>query len=135
MSIVLYNHTNHKNINNQEWKDNIIYNIEKSNNYYKNKNIISLSITNITIPSKTTIIYKINYKPNFLPLEEIPHPPNYGIPLPPSILTYYNYNNITKTKLYSSNVLYIPPTMDSSMIFNVISFTCTFYSFIIGLCF
>jgi GPI-anchor transamidase subunit T len=103
------------------------------------------------LPEQSRLELFMDYDPAFLSIDHFPGDANRGFEIPPAqaefrvaldgtdvchrILeqTYSNHNHASPViTLYSNSVLLLAPLPDMSMPFNVLSFTCTLYVFVIG---
>jgi Gpi16 subunit, GPI transamidase component len=103
-----------------------------------------------SLPPQSQLEWRLDYGPSFLSIDEFPGDANRGFEIPPvqadfrvwldgsddchAILkqTLGTENAPFMVRLYSNAVLLLAPLPDRSMPFNVLSFTCTFYVFVIG---
>jgi len=90
------------------------------------------------------VFISLEYAPSFLTIDDFPGDPNRGRVLPPATVTVRcdpliqgidassKVAPTTPTVVYSNGLLLLPPVPDLSMPFNVISFTSSFYAYMIG---
>jgi Gpi16 subunit, GPI transamidase component len=103
-----------------------------------------------SLPPHSQLEWRLDYEPSFLSIDEFPSDANRGFDIPPvqadfrvvldgsedchAILeeTMGPEDAPFGVRLYSNALLILAPLPDRSMPFNVLSFTCTFYVFVIG---
>jgi Gpi16 subunit, GPI transamidase component len=101
------------------------------------------------VPSQSILEIIFDYEPKYMNVDFFPADPNRGFEIPPMIVQIMNLeldgtdmchevlqqtyrDSIPIVTLYSNALLLLAPLPDMSMPFNVLSFTCTFYVFVIG---
>ena len=101
------------------------------------------------VPSQMILEIVFDYEPKFINVDYFPADANRGFDIPPMIVQILNLeldgtdichdilqqtyrDSIPMVTLYSNTLLLLAPLPDMSMPFNVLSFTCTFYVFVIG---
>lgn len=101
------------------------------------------------VPSQSVLEIVFDYEPKFINVDYFPADANRGFEIPPmrvqvmhleldgtdachEILQQTYRDRIPIVTLYSNALLVLAPLPDMSMPFNVLSFTCTFYVFVIG---
>ena len=101
------------------------------------------------VPSQSVLEIVFDYQPRFINVDYFPADANRGFDIPPlrvqvmnleldgtdachEILQQTYHDRVPIVTLYSNALLVLAPLPDMSMPFNVLSFTCTFYVFVIG---
>jgi phosphatidylinositol glycan class T len=91
------------------------------------------------VTAASVLRYSFEYEPRFLPIESFPADPNRGFELPPVRASFElicpdgrSPGLPSSFRLYSQSLLFLSPLPDASMPFNVLSFTCTFFAFLVG---
>ena len=101
------------------------------------------------VPSQSVLEIVFDYQPKFINVDYFPADANRGFDIPPlrvqvmnleldgtdachEILQQTYHDRVPIVTLYSNALLVLAPLPDMSMPFNVLSFTCTFYVFVIG---
>eukprot|EP00978_Attheya_sp_CCMP212_P027076 scaffold90276_cov38-Attheya_sp.AAC.1 len=107
----------------------------------------------VTLPPDSSLVTRIEYDAVFPSFENFPADPNRGVHVPPLVAHFSDHrrpcrrhhshylpanndedctSSFDDVTLYSSSPLLVPPVPDTSMPFNVISLTSTFFAFLLG---
>jgi phosphatidylinositol glycan class T len=91
------------------------------------------------LTADSVLRYGFDYEPRFLSIESFPADPNRGFELPPVRTKFelicpdgVEHGLPSSFSLFSQSLLFLSPLPDASMPFNVLSFGCTFFAFVVG---